>query len=271
MRFSKMHGCGNDFVIVDRRGRSALSDERVCAMADRHRGIGFDQLLEVFDGEDASVLRYAIRNSDGSDASQCGNGARCLAAWAVRDGLASDAARFQMGSPAGSVEAERMPDGRFAIWLGQAARAPVSSAPALGPALAATLQGMAVALLAAVDVGNPHWVLRSETALAAVPLGSLAAKLRADCPEAADVNIGVAFVEDRSAIQLRVDERGAGPTLACGSGACAAVLALAQVGAVDQQVRVRMPGGELDVSLEADGRIRLAGPIAFSFEGEWPT
>jgi diaminopimelate epimerase len=270
--FSKMHGAGNDFVIVDLRGdRQAPEAATVRAMADRHTGVGFDQLLAITDASRAgSVAGYRIWNSDGSSAQQCGNGARCVAAWLVRAGAASGA-RFTLDSPAGPIEVECLPEGRYALDMGHP-----DFLPAHIP-LRATEQRErydwrareCTLRFGAASMGNPHALVEVED-VARAPVAVQAGELQHSGLFPQGVNVGFAQVLSPSAIKLRVVERGVGETLACGSGACAAVAILARQGRVGRQVDVQLPGGVLSIDWPDDGSsIRMAGPAAFVFEGEW--
>jgi diaminopimelate epimerase len=271
LRFTKMHGAGNDFVVIDLRGgQAAPAPEQVRALGDRHTGIGFDQLLGIQDsGRDDCVAGYRIWNIDGSTAEQCGNGARCVAAWLQRDGTAT-ASHFRLDSPAGPIEVEHRGDDRYALGMGSPSFAP-AALPFLVEAEAAryTLAlERGQARFGAVSMGNPHAVIEVPSVeQAEVERLGPEMQSRAEFPEG--VNVGFAQVLARDHVRLRVFERGAGETLACGSGACAAVAVLVRQGRVDRQVRVDLPGGTLEITWpsDADG-ITMAGPTAFVFEGE---
>jgi len=271
LRFTKMHGAGNDFVVIDLRGGQPLpTTDQVRALGDRHTGIGFDQLLGIQDsGREDCIASYRIWNIDGSLAEQCGNGARCVAAWLKRDGAATGA-RFRLDSPAGPIEVEHRGDDRYALGMGRPAFEP-AAVPFLVEAEAAryTLAlERGQARFGAVSMGNPHAVIEVPSA-ADADVARLGPELqaRAEFPEG--VNVGFAQVLARDHIRLRVFERGAGETLACGSGACAAVAVLVRQGRVDRQVQVELPGGTLEVTWPSDAdAITMAGPTAFVFEGE---
>jgi len=271
LRFSKMHGAGNDFVIIDCRDGRRIDAALARAIADRHRGVGCDQLIGIEAADTAaSVARYRIWNTDGSPAQQCGNGARCVAAWLRRDNPALPT-RFVLDSPAGAVAVDTLNDDRYTIAMGvpefEPARIPfVAPAPALWYHL--PLAGRSHAFAAAA-MGNPHALLLLPE-LDDASVGTLGAALqaRAEFPEG--VNVGFARVLNRGTMDLRVVERGVGETLACGSGACAAVAMLVRAGLVDRAVRVRLPGGDLEIEWPADDApVRMRGPTAFVFEGEW--
>ncbi|MFN3841922.1 MAG: diaminopimelate epimerase [Rehaibacterium terrae] len=272
LRFSKMHGAGNDFVILDLRDGAPPPDAAlVRAMGDRHTGVGFDQLITVErSARPGCVARYRIWNADGSPAQQCGNGARCVAAWLVREGVAGPP-RFTLDSPAGAVAVEALPDGRYALDMGRPVFTPAcipfhTDAEAVEYALDIDVETVR---FAALSMGNPHALIEVDD-LDAAPVHRLGPALqrRPEFPES--VNVGFAQILAPDRIRLRVYERGAGETLACGSGACAAVVALIRRGRVERRVSVALPGGVLDIAWPADDApVRMAGPAAFVFEGEW--
>lgn len=277
LRFSKMHGAGNDFVVLDLRGGRALpTPELARALGDRHTGVGFDQLLGIEDSDRGDCLaRYRIWNRDGSPAQQCGNGARCVAAWLQRDARARNGRAlppsFRLDSPAGPVAVDCLPDGRFALQMGvpefRPGRIPLHAGEERAE-YAAAVDGGALRFGAA-SMGNPHALLRVDD-IARAPVGELGPALQGAGLFPDGVNVGFAQIESPARIRLRVYERGAGETLACGSGACAAVAILVRQGRADRRVDVELPGGMLEVSWPADDQpVRMAGPAAFVFEGEW--
>uniref|UniRef100_A0A8J7VTJ9 Diaminopimelate epimerase n=1 Tax=Coralloluteibacterium stylophorae TaxID=1776034 RepID=A0A8J7VTJ9_9GAMM len=268
-----MHGAGNDFVILDRRAAGAPAPDAalVRALADRHRGVGCDQLITIEPPRSAgSIAAYGIWNADGSRAGQCGNGARCVAAWLVRDGAATDP-RFSVDGPAGPVAVERLDDGRYRLGMG----VPVFD-PAALPFLHVA-QGVPYRLPVAgtelafdvVSMGNPHAVVEVD-AVDAAPVALLgpALQARAEFPDSVNVGFAEGVAADR--LRLRVYERGAGETQACGSGACAAAAALMRPGRIGRRATVALPGGELEIAWPAaDAPLTMAGPATFVFEGEW--
>ena len=272
LRFTKMHGAGNDFVVLDlRHERPPPSGELVRAIADRHTGVGFDQLLSIEDSARADcVARYRIWNGDGSSAQQCGNGARCVAAWLERAGAAATP-RFRLDSPAGVIEVERLADGRYSLGMGRPEFAPARiplSRDVEQPEYEGVFAGRTVRFGAA-SMGNPHALIVVED-IAAAPVAELGPALQANALFPDSVNVGFAQVLAPDRIALRVYERGAGETLACGSGACAAVAVLVRQGRVGRHVRVQLPGGMLEIDWPVDeAQVRMAGPAAFVFEGEW--
>jgi diaminopimelate epimerase len=272
LAFSKMHGAGNDFVVVDLRGgKSPPSPDTVRAIGDRHTGVGFDQLMSVEDSTRADcAARYRIWNSDGSTAVQCGNGARCVAAWVVRAGIAAPP-RFVLDSPSGPIAVECLADGRFALDMGRPRFAPDEvpmQAARAAPSYTTVIAGEALRFGAAA-VGNPHAVIEVPDVDRA-DVARIGPALQASPLFPAGVNVGFAQVVDAGHVRLRVHERGAGETLACGSGACAAVAVLAQQGRVGTHVDVDLPGGRLTIDWPGgDAPVRMAGPAAFVFEGQW--
>ncbi len=272
LRFSKMHGAGNDFVIVDRRGGTVeLSPARVARLADRHRGIGFDQLITIEPPRDAgAVAGYAIFNADGSRAGQCGNGARCVAAWLLREGTARGDG-FALDGPAGRVLATIEDEG-IGIDMGVPDFSPAAvglARPEADPCVF-VIDGEPIGA-GVVSMGNPHAVVDVPDACAA-PVERIGRALQRDPAFADGCNVGFAQVFDPGTIRLRVYERGAGETLACGSGACAAVAVLARRGRVGERVAVHLPGGVLRIHWPGAGRsIHMAGPAEFVFEGEFLT
>ncbi len=286
MRFSKMHGAGNDFVVLDLRGGAPVPTPALCArLADRHFGVGCDQILTVEHARSTeAVASYRIWNADGSSSGQCGNGARCIAAWLVRDGSAPAQGDFVIESPAGRHAVTRDAAGQFVIDMGPPRFDP-RQVPLLGfdteqdsYALTLRLQPSACAQddrievrFGAVSMGNPHALLEVENVDTAdvARLGPLLQRSAA-FPESC--NVGFAQVLSNERIRLRVFERGTGETLACGSGACAAVAVLARRGRVDAAsgVAVELPGGSLRIRQDGDsGTFLMGGPAAFVFEGEW--
>ena len=270
-RFAKMHGAGNDFVVIDLRGATAPSPSRIAELGDRHTGIGFDQLLGIDAPADPdAVADYRIWNSDGSPARQCGNGARCIAAWLRREGVATGR-RFRLGSPAGPVDVEVLDDGRYAVSMGRPQFAPKAI-----PVRAAEADGACDVDLpsgrvrfGAVSMGNPHAVIEVPSA-ADADVATIAPALQASGAFPDGVNVGFAQVLAPDRIRLRVFERGAGETLACGSGACAAVAVLVRRGRVARRVAVELPGGTLEVHWpDDDAPVTMAGPATFVFDGEF--
>lgn len=272
LRFSKMHGAGNHFLVLDRRGGlPAPAPALVRALADPYTGVGFDQLLTIEDPPRPGVAaRFGIWNADGSAARQCGNGARCVAAWLHREGLVTGD-RFLLDSPAGELEVQGLSDGRYRLAMGRPRFAPADipfrAESEAGEYHLDTEAG--VLRFGAVSMGNPHAVIEVSSAVQAdvARLGPVL-QARPEFPEG--VNVGFAEVLAPDRIRLRVCERGAGETRACGSGACAAVAVLVRRGRVGRHVWVELPGGTLEIDWPDDAApVSMAGPAAFVFEGQW--
>jgi diaminopimelate epimerase len=278
LRFSKMHGLGNDFVVVDCRDRPlGLDADAIRLLGDRHFGVGFDQLLTIEPARDPScAFAYGIWNTDGTPSGQCGNGLRCVARWLERAGLLGrGAARLQ--SPSGPVAVELLGDGRVRADMGEPRFAPAAiplSAEAQAVDEAAGLYAIDAAgrtvEVGAASMGNPHAVVVVDDVDAA-PVAVLGPQIEHSAAFPQGCNVGFAEVVSRARIRLRVWERGVGETLACGSGACAAVAVLRRRDKLDADVLVGLPGGELEIRWEGPGRtLWMSGPAAFVFEGEWP-
>ncbi len=272
LRFSKMHGAGNDFVILDLRDGRPPPDAALCqALADRHVGVGCDQLLTIEPPRSpAAVAAYRIWNADGSSSQQCGNGARCVAAWLVRDGAIRQP-RFSLDSPSGTHAVEQQGETIYRIAMGvpnfEPRLIPLAGFTSAQALYSCVIDGAAVHF-GAVSMGNPHAVIRVAD-IAQAPVATVGPALQRNgvFPELA--NIGFAQIVSRHHIRLRVFERGVGETLACGSGACAAVAVLVRQGHVDREVTVSLPGGGLRIVWpDDDAQITMAGPTAFVFDGQ---
>ncbi|HET6631387.1 MAG TPA: diaminopimelate epimerase [Rhodanobacteraceae bacterium] len=272
-RFTKMHGAGNDFALIDARaGQPLPTADDIARAGDRRRGIGFDQLLSVEPARDTScAFRYGIWNADGSRAGQCGNGARCVAAWLLRDGALPVDSETRLESPSGPVTVRAHGDGSVRVNMGPPRFAPAAiplAAPAQAARYALDVDGETVEV-AAVSMGNPHAVLPVED-IDAPRWRALAPRITTHPRFPQGCNVGLARVVARDAIELRVHERGAGWTLACGSGACAAVVVLAHEARLDGHVRVTLPGGTLEVDWAGgEAPVWLGGPTCFVYEGRW--
>jgi diaminopimelate epimerase len=273
LRFSKMHGAGNDFVVLDLRdGTPAPTPALAAQLANRHTGVGCDQLLTIEPPRAAgSVAAYRIWNSDGSQSEQCGNGARCVAAWLVRDGAATGDT-FHIDSPLATHAIERIGDDQYAVAMGVPRFEP-EQVPLLGFARAREeyllpLQGDQVRF-GAVSMGNPHAVV--EVGLVdAAPVERLGPLLQQHASFPQSVNVGFVQVLDPGHARLRVFERGVGETLACGSGACAAAVVMMQRGRLRRDAVISLPGGDLRLRWPTDDApVVMSGPAAFVFEGEW--
>ncbi len=258
-RFHKMHGLGNDFVVIDARERAVgISAAQARAIADRHTGIGCDQLILVEPSTHADA-RMRIWNADGGEVGACGNAARCVAlllggesrietgGGTISGDAAADAVTIDMGVPrfgwdevplAYAMDTAALPVG----W--EALERPV-----------------------AVNVGNPH-VVFFVADTDAVDLARLGPLIERDPLFPDRVNVGVATIQARDRLRLRVWERGAGLTRACGTGACAAAVAAIRAGHCDGRIAVALPGGTLEITWSPGGTIRMRGPAAHVFSGE---
>jgi diaminopimelate epimerase len=271
LRFTKMHGAGNDFVIVDCRERPLSLDTRqIARFGDRHFGVGFDQLLTIERSPDPySAFAYGIYNQDGRTARQCGNGVRCVAAWLRRDGALGIGA-VRLMSPSGTVDVEVLKDGRVRAGMGIPRFAPEQIPLQLPPAdpYRFDLHDAEIEF-GAVSMGNPHAVIEVAN-VASAPLSTLGAALSTHAAFPHGVNVGFVELVDRGHARLSVWERGAGATLACGTGACAAVAVLRRRGKVDASVAVDLPGGTLQIDWPGEGReLTMTGPAEFVFEGDY--
>ncbi|RMH92816.1 diaminopimelate epimerase [Lysobacter pythonis] len=266
-----MHGAGNDFVVLDLRDGRPAPDVALCRLlADRHRGVGCDQILTIEPPRDPRAhVRYGIWNGDGGKAGQCGNGARCVAAWIARaDALA--ASNLVLESPAGLHPAERLADGRWRIGLGrprfEPAVVPLAGFDHAADSYPLDVDGERIAI-GAVSMGNPHALLEVAD-IAGAEVERLGPLLQRSGYFPDSVNVGFAQVLDRGHVRLRVFERGAGETLACGSGASAAAAILMRRGRLDRRVNVSLPGGELLIEWTDDAApLSMSGPAAFVFDG----
>jgi len=272
MRFSKMHGAGNDFVVLDLRDGSAPPNaEQAALLADRHRGVGCDQILTIeAPRSEGAVASYRIWNSDGSTSQQCGNGARCVAAWLVRDGAVQGDA-FSIDSPTRSHAVQRLANGDYAVAMGlpefEPAQIPLLGYPRARDEYMTSLQGENVRF-GAVSMGNPHAVLEVGL-IDAAPVERVGPLLQQNPSFPESVNVGFAQVLDAGHARLRVYERGVGETLACGSGACAAAVVLMQRGRLQRDAVISLPGGDLRIQWPSDdAQIVMSGPAAFVFDGE---
>lgn len=270
--FSKMHGLGNDFVVFDAIHQSVnLTAEQVRFICDRHLGVGCDQLLLVEAPTSTQAdFRYRIFNSDGGEVEQCGNGARCFVRFVHDKGL-TDKSTINVETAAGLISITLEQDGQVTVNMGEPVFTP-AAIPFLADAQQAsakyTLQAGGVQYtLGVVSMGNPHAVLQVENVDTAdvAGIGSLLER-HERFPKR--VNVGFMQVLDRGHIRLRVHERGAGETLACGTGACAATVIGLQWGLLDERVRVELPGGELQIRWQGQGSpVWMTGPAQTVYEG----
>jgi diaminopimelate epimerase len=268
--FTKMHGAGNDFIVFDLPpGRDPPSAEQLRKLANRRTGIGFDQALALEKPRrpDTAVF-YRIFNADGIEVEQCGNGARCVAALLHRRGQ-TRAGAVTMDSPSGLIRARVERAGVVSVDMGAPTFEPRSlpfDAPSRADTYTLEVGGQKVEI-GAVSMGNPHAVLTVDSTDTA-PVETLGAAIEKHPRFPNRVNAGFVEIIDRSHIRLRVYERGVGETLACGTGACAAVAVERKRGLLDASVLVTVRGGELRVNWDNPGdNIWLTGPAEIAFEG----
>lgn len=270
LQFTKMHGLGNDFVVIDGIHQAvALHSEQVRFLADRRWGIGCDQVLLVEAPQRADAdFRYRIFNADGGEVEQCGNGARCFARF-VRDRGLTDKEELCVETLAGLLRLRFQPDGQVSVDMGQPRLEP-ADAPFFATRRAAryliAADGMDLEI-GVVSMGNPHAVLLVEDVDQA-PVAHLGPLLERHgrFPKRTNVEFMQIIAPDQ--IRLRVFERGVGETLACGSGACAAVVAGRLWGRLWPNVQVKLPGGELGVHWAGEGEsVIMTGPATTVFEG----
>ncbi|MDR6937521.1 diaminopimelate epimerase [Luteibacter sp. 3190] len=271
-RFTKMHGIGNDFVIVDWREDAPRvpNAARVAALADRHTGIGFDQLISIEPARDPScAFYYGIWNADGSPSGQCGNGVRCVAAWLFRDGAIERDTDVRLESPSGPVVVRVLDENRVVVDMGEPDFDP-AHVPLDRPAHATytvSVDGEDVSF-GAVSMGNPHGVVFVDD-VADPRVDRLGPLLTAHPVFPQGANIGFAQRLGPDLIRLRVHERGSGWTQACGTGACAAAAVAQSLGLATPVVGVELPGGMLTIEWHGPGHtLWMTGPAAFVFEGE---
>ncbi|WP_058615787.1 diaminopimelate epimerase [Tepidimonas taiwanensis] len=282
--FTKMQGAGNDFVVLDEtRGPLNLSPAQYRWLADRHFGVGADQILSVRPAPHPGVdFEYVIHNADGGEVENCGNGARCFVRY-VHDAGLTPLRTVRVATRAGVLTLALQDDGRVTVDMGapvfEPARVPFDP-EGLAPRaeggwqrwpLALPLAGEPVAWVAVLSMGNPHAVVRVDDVDAA-PVAQWGPAIEGHARFPRRVNAGFVQVVDRAHARLRVYERGAGETLACGTGACAAVVAGIRLGWFDERVDVDLPGGRLTIEwpLQTQGltaTVRMTGPAEPVFTG----
>ena len=264
--FVKMHGLGNDFVILDARDHALTLDTGTArAVADRHRGVGCDQILIIEPAKTAAGAAFMrIRNADGSEAEACGNGARCVAALLMDQTKTNRIVLETLGGP---ISAERAGDHRIAVDMGEphlgwreiplakdcdTLHVPLSLGPLSDPVC--------------TSMGNPHATFFVPD-LSAIDIASLGPTLEHDPMFPARANIGVAQIASPKRIRVRIWERGDGLTLACGSGACATLVAAARRGLSERRAEIVADGGTLDIEWRPDNHVIMTGAVATSFRG----
>ena len=271
LKFAKMHGLGNDFVVIDGiRQDVSLSPAQLRALADRNFGVGCDQILLVERPGQAGIdFRYRIFNADGGEVEQCGNGARCFVRFVHEQGL-TDKREIRVETKRGIIAPRLEGDGQVTVDMGAPRFLPdeipfVAAADAVTHELDVAGQPVTISV---VSMGNPHAVqVVADTDSAPVAQQGPLIEHHERFPQR--VNAGFMQVVDRHAIRLRVFERGSGETLACGTGACAAVVAGIRRGLLDSPVRVTTRGGDLNIAWDGAGRpVMMTGPAVTVFTGE---
>jgi diaminopimelate epimerase len=266
IRFVKMHGCGNDFVVIDERtGSFGLTPADAAAIADRHTGVGCDQFIVIEPAPPGADAFMRIRNPDGSEAGACGNATRCVAHLLTAE---TGRTRHVIRTISGDLPSEVLPDGRVRVDMG-----PVlldwRDIPLARPmdTLHLRLEAGPASDPAAASIGNPHATFFVPD-LNAIPIAEIGPRLEHDplFPERANIGFVQVLAPDR--IRLRVWERGAGLTLACGSGACAALVNAARRGLTAREATVVVDGGELTITWRDDNHVLMTGPVATVFTGE---
>ncbi|AEV25059.1 diaminopimelate epimerase [Azospira oryzae PS] len=271
LEFTKMHGLGNDFVVLDGvRQNITLTPAQLRFLADRNFGVGCDQILLVEKPGQAGVdFRYRIFNADGSEVEQCGNGARCFVRFVHEQGL-TDKREIKVETKSGIISPRLEADGNVTVDMGKPVFAP-DRIPFVSPtdAVIQPLQvGDQEVAITAVSMGNPHAVQVVEDVDTA-PVAIQGPMIESHPRFPQRVNAGFLQVVDRHSVRLRVYERGAGETLACGTGACAAVVAGISRDLLDSPVRVSTRGGELSIAWNGPGTpVHMTGPAVTVFSGE---
>ncbi|MAR93223.1 MAG: diaminopimelate epimerase [Pseudomonadota bacterium] len=270
LEFTKMHGLGNDFMVVNQVTQNVqLNTEQIRRLADRHTGVGFDQLLLVSPPSSPDAdFRYRIFNADGSEVEQCGNGARCFARF-VRDKGLTHKDVIPVETNTGRIELQLVGGDQVRVNMG-----PPIFDPAAIPLQAEQRQarykfnvGNNIVELACLSMGNPHGVLEVSN-VSNAPVRKLGPKLEAHPRFPKRANIGFSQIVDRQHIRLRVFERGVGETRACGTGACAAAVAAMAANRVDQRVSVTLPGGTLQIEWRGEDQpVFMTGPATTVYDG----
>lgn len=270
INFTKMHGLGNDFVVINAINQTVnLTPAQIRAVADRHFGVGFDQLLLVENPVSANAdFKYRIFNADGSEVAQCGNGARCFARF-VRDKKLFTGNEITVDTDSGQLVLTLTDNDLVTVNMGVPKHAPaeVPLLRAQEEKIYSVAVNGALTEFGAVSMGNPHAVLRVENVDHA-PVAETGRVLESHALFPERANIGFMQVVNRQHIKLRVYERGAGETLACGSGACAAAVVGIEQGLLDNTVTVDLTGGQLVISWAGRGQpVFMTGPATTVFDG----
>lgn len=270
IKFTKMHGLGNDFVVIDAISQTInLTREQIIKLADRHFGIGCDQLLLVEKATDAQAeFRYRIFNADGGEVEQCGNGARCFAIFVRQQGLTTNT-EIMVETAGGLIELKVQAE-QVTVNMGEPDFQP-QSLPFLAENRAESYNLMVNGTeyaIGAVSMGNPHAVMQVDD-LDVINIATLGKAIESHEQFPKRVNAGFMQIINRKEIRLRVFERGSGETQACGSGACAAVAVGRQSGLLDETVSVHLRGGELSIQWQGEGHeLFMTGPATTVFDGK---
>ncbi len=278
MNFTKMHGAGNDFLIVESAGEERDWAAISIAMCDRHLGVGADGVMLVMPSTKAD-FRMRLFNADGSEAEVSGNGVRCLVKYAVERGIATNTGnRVTIEAVHDVLEAQTFVEGGKVV-RSRLSMGPPHFEPKKIPVLADVpppvldfpidVHGHRI-VVSCVSLGNPHAVHFIDGDVNDYPLETIGPRVENNRAFPARVNYGVAQVASRELMHVRVYERGAGETLACGSGCCAAMVMAHLKGLVGDKVDITQPGGLLTVEWDGRGDVYLTGPAEFVFEGVWP-
>jgi diaminopimelate epimerase len=271
VRFTKMHGLGNDFMVIDNTAQQfAPGPELIRQLSDRHFGVGFDQLLLVEASKNPAVdFRYRIFNADGGEVEQCGNGARCFARFVTEKGL-TDKQTIRVETLKGILELQLSENDQVTVNMGIPVFEPVKI-PFLVDRQSNKYDiqpGGRSIVIGALSMGNPHAVTLVQD-INEAPVLTLGPQIEAYEQFPERVNAGFMQVISRSEIRVRVYERGAGETLACGSGACAAVVLGRLWDLLDEKVQVHLTGGTLNIEWQGEGRpVMMTGPAVTVYEGE---
>ncbi|MFQ5468877.1 MAG: diaminopimelate epimerase [Gammaproteobacteria bacterium] len=270
IRFSKMHGLGNDFIVINAIDqRLELDTEQIRFMADRHFGIGCDQVLLVEQAQQQDVdFHYRIFNADGGEVNQCGNGARCFARF-VRDQGLTDKDQIVVSTAAGVIQPRIEPDGRVTVNMGSPSFEPedipfIAEQKATNYLLDIDVEQVEVGV---VSMGNPHAILIVDD-VSHAPVQKVGPLIESNSRFPDRVNVGFMELADRGLVRLRVYERGVGETLACGSGACAAMVVGHCRGLLNDTVTVVLTGGDLQIRWQGgNSSVYMTGPAVHVFEG----
>jgi len=277
IEFAKYHGLGNDFILIDNRSSSEplIAPEQAVELCDRHFGIGADGVIFALPGQDGTDYSMRIFNSDGSEPEMCGNGIRCLARFVAEiEGNRSKLAQYRIHTLAGVITPQMTAEGQVKVDMGVprllAAEIPTTLAPANEKVIDQPLEvAEKTWSVTCVSMGNPHCITFVED-VAAIPLGTIGSQFEHHPAFPQRTNTEFIEVVQRDYLKMRVWERGAGATLACGTGACASLVAGVLIGKCDRSATVELPGGCLQIEWsEVDQRVYMTGPAERVFTGQF--